>query len=125
MSITVPEFVDTRTIDRRKLTLVDMVYVWRGHRLVIDAGFSTDLASIPRLVRPLFPAISEAREKGAIAHDRLYGSHNWTDGTPCSRKDADRVMFDICVAEGMPVWRALLIRWGLRLGGWVHWRCGS
>ena len=121
MSVITPPSPEVRIRDRLYVTLTDMTYKWRGKKLTVYAGTVTDLASIPRIVRPLFPTISEARAKGAIGHDELFARRRWEDGSPVSLSEANRFMYDVCIAEGMPIYLGLMIRWGLFLGSWWPW----
>lgn len=90
-----------------------------GVKLTVPAGFITDLASLPRLVRPVLDRNGLSR-RPAVLHDWLYCSKQG------SRADADRLFRKALKAEGM----GRLARWsmyiGVRAGGWIYWksRCG-
>ena len=74
-----------------------------GVRIVVPAGFVTDLASIPRAFRWLLQQNGASR-KAAVLHDFLYRTHRMT------RKDSDAMFKKALAAEGVnPV------------GGWLYW----
>lgn len=99
----------------------------QGQLIKIHAGFVTDLASIPRAARLLIPVNGRHRE-AAVLHDYLYSNkgkfrdkrnephtkHEWT------RLQCDR-LFHIAMLEcRVPKWKAQLMYWAVRAGGWVY-----
>jgi hypothetical protein len=81
----------------------------------IPAGFETDLASIPRVLRAVF-SVNGAHRKAAVLHDYLYSRGL------CSRKRADR-LFKLAMKEtAVPWWKRNLMFAGVRMGGWVFFR---
>lgn len=88
---------------------------WAGvASITVPAGFITDLASLPRLVRPVLDRNGLSR-RAAVLHDWLYCLK--TGG----RADADKLFLEALKTEGVG-WAA---RWsmytGVRAGGWVYW----
>lgn len=82
---------------------------------VVPAGFVTDLASIPRILRPIFPVNDEHRPAAAL-HDYLYASGE------VPRNYADRLFLVAMRDIGVTGWKRLLLWGGVRIGGWVPWR---
>lgn len=77
-----------------------------------EAGFVTDLASIPRAVMWLF---GETAQEPSIPHDKAYS-------TRCiPRATADAMLLEACVLTQIPKWKAELIYAGVRIGGGSHW----
>lgn len=79
--------------------------IWQGPvegcgliRLIVPAGFVTDLASIPRLFRNL-PSLDPngLSRRPAVVHDWLYGSHQ---GRVFGKAFADCFLGDALLAEG-------------------------
>ena len=86
----------------------------RGH--VVPNGYQTDGASIPRpfwfvVGSPFSPDVIRA----AMLHDFLY-SHR-----KVSRIDADDLLYEVMIADGVPRWRALVIHVAVRAVGWLFW----
>jgi hypothetical protein len=81
---------------------------------IVPEGFVTDFASVPRL--PLaFLLTGDQAHEAAVVHDFLY-SRGVVD-----RATADAVFREAAVASGEPAWRATLMHWGVRMGGWIAW----
>jgi hypothetical protein len=82
--------------------------------VTVPEGFTTDLASVPRL--PVVYLLTGATgNEAAVVHDFLYTTR------PCSRKDADEVFYEAVLASGVPKWRAWIMWAGIRAGGSSHW----
>ena len=86
----------------------------------VPAGFRTDLASIPRLVRSFIPQNGRHR-RAAVVHDYLYRyagrqDHHWT------RKQADDVFREAMEVDGVPGYRRFLMYSAVRSWGWNKWR---
>lgn len=91
--------------------------IWHSdtERIVVPAGFVTDLASIPRLLRGILHQNGLSRAP-AVLHDFLYATQIMT------RAEADAVFREALKAEGMG-WLGRFLYWGgVRVGGWVAWR---
>lgn len=85
-----------------------------GWRIVVPAGFKTDLASIPRLFRWLLQQNGASR-KAAVLHDHCYVTQ------PFSRAKADELFRKALIAEGLSQAAALIYWIGVRLGGSIAW----
>lgn len=85
-----------------------------GRAFVIPRGFITDLASIPRLVRPALDRNGASR-RAAVLHDSLY-SRQIT-----SRADADELFDEALELDGAGGLERGLMYAGVRLGGWLYW----
>lgn len=96
----------------------DPILVWINEDLVIvPAGFDTDLASIPRIVWPVISPMNAKLVRPAILHDWLY---RMTESY--SRKECDIIFYDSLRLEGIGVWRASMMYYAVRAGGWVFYR---
>lgn len=114
-----------------------MTYI-SGHpqaeRIVVPAGFVTDLASIPRLVWSIYPP-DGPWVKAAVVHDFLYdtqGDGCWwrTCGVernpPYSRREADRILLEGMADRGIGWLERHVIWLAVRLGGYAGWhRAGA
>lgn len=77
---------------------------------VVPEGFVTDLSSIPRL--PLIYVLLDGdSDMPAVIHDYLYNTGK------LSRKLADAVLREACIAIGLPRWKVESIYLGVRIGG--------
>jgi len=101
----------TPTMKPRQWLLTETIY-W-GNTMV-PCGFITDLASIPVFLRPFFPHAG-AKEFPACIHDYRYRN---TIGT---RKEADGIFLEVMLSNGVPKWKARLMYFGVRGGGWMSW----
>jgi hypothetical protein len=98
-----------------------------GERLLVPAGFETDLASVPRglwwLVAPF-----ELGTVAPVVHDYLYRHGGrpvvgWLPPRPWySRAAVDLLFLEIMEATGVPEWRRRTAYAGVRAFGWRHWR---
>jgi hypothetical protein len=80
----------------------------------IPAGFITDLASIPALLRPIFSQNGRGR-KAAVLHDSRYCIK---DG---SRKEADDLFLEALERCGVGFFKRWAMYTGVRAGGWLYW----
>lgn len=86
----------------------------------VPAGFSSDGASIPRLLWWLIGHPFESRfAAAAFLHDRLYGTHEVT------RAEADRIFLEALRVLGAAEWRCRLMYAGVRVGGWGAYGGGA
>lgn len=82
------------------------------HRITVPAGFSTDLASVPRLPGAYMLFANRAR-RSAILHDYLYAQHR-------TRKWADAVFYAAMKNEVSFLPRFFM--WlGVRIGGGAYY----
>lgn len=79
-------------------------------RLWIKEGYASDGPSGPTIDTKNFM-------RGAFAHDALYAALRHGHLPQEWREKADRVLVDICKADGMSAMRRWVIYNGLRLGG--------
>ena len=104
----------------------------QGVTIVVNKGFTTDLASIYvlRVFLPwVYALLSGYGDKAAVVHDYLYTLRGYYDNNavhhPFTRKQADQMFFRALRAEGVAWWRASMFYLGVRAGGWVSWRSGE
>lgn len=89
--------------------------IWDGEeRIVVPAGTSTDLASIPRPLRGILQQNGVSR-RPAVLHDYLYSSRSVT------RAQADAIFRQALAAEGMGGLGRFTYWAGVRLGGRFAW----
>lgn len=81
----------------------------------VPEGFVSDLASIPRLLWSLFPPDGPYQE-AAVLHDYLYSIDvpQWL---------CDAVFRHVMQFTGVPIWKRILLFWGVRIGGRWARRC--
>lgn len=79
-------------------------------KIVVPAGFVTDLATIPRLFWSLFPP-HDVYAKAAILHDYMY------DHAIGSKKEADKVLYESMRVLGVPKWKCKLFYWAVKFTG--------
>lgn len=92
-------------------------------RIVVEAGFDTDYASVPRLFWSLYPP-DGSYTPAAVIHDALYFYQCAPAGNPrwITRAEADRVFLEAMTALGVPALRRRLLYTAVRAGGWLAWR---
>lgn len=89
-------------------------YLYKGEKIVVPVGFSTDFASIPRAFRFLFTGHDRTRQ-AAVIHDYLYRKRIGT------RKRADEVFLQAMEDAQVPRWKRYTMYAAVRAGGWLHW----
>jgi hypothetical protein len=107
--------LDLRQIGpRRWMTLDDLVFRsarYAGY-FVVPRGFQTDLASIPAaLWGPLLPPVG-AHDRAAVLHDAAYAHALLTHRGArirCAKHVADDLFAEALRADGVPVWRRVLM----------------
>lgn len=86
-----------------------------GMTFTVPAGFTTDLASTPRI-----PFVYEigggVANKASVIHDFIYSTH------PVTRSVADAVLKEASAVTGVARWRRVLMWAGVRVGGASHWK---
>ena len=82
----------------------------------VPAGFSTDLASIPRLFQSIVPKVGKHIQP-AIVHDWGYAGN-----TDLTKEDTDLLFLEGMKASGVWWLRRRVMYWAVRLGGKGHWR---
>lgn len=94
-----------------------LIWVDRGNTITVPAGFMTDLASIPRLLRNLPDLDPDGlSRRPAVLHDFLYATQ------PCDRETADRTLQTALLCEGASRFAAWVYYMGVHLGGADPWR---
>ena len=121
-----PGSLTVSRVDADRWALVDaLVYRGRWEQFVVPAGFRTDFATVPRLVRWLVPRFG-TYTLAAILHDWLV-TEGIRSGVVTSRQ-ADGIFRRILRESGVPVLRRWLmwagVRWGAlrnerRRSGWL------
>lgn len=99
------------------VTLKDFVVSNGMAQWTVDAGFTTDFASVPRVLRRIAGPLDGL--EAAVFHDWLYA-----EGM-LPRKTADRMYYGLLRAKQihpLPRWRAWAMYRGVRVGGWAAWR---
>ena len=94
-------------------------YIKPGRKAIvftIPAGFTTDLASIPRWATPIVPKLGHHLQP-AVAHDWCY--ENKIPGL--SRETADMMFYQGMLCQGVRKTRAMLMYRAVRLGGRGLW----
>lgn len=80
--------------------------------VTVPEDFRTDLASIPRIFRPIYTGHDKTR-KPAVLHDYLRAKADVTD------KLADRLFLIAMKDEGVSMWKRRTMFWAVRIGSWV------
>lgn len=77
--------------------------------VAVPGGFVSDLTSVPRVLWPLLPPDGEYQE-AAVLHDYLYSLDvpQWW---------CDAVFRHVMQFTGVPMWKRVLLFWGVRIGG--------
>ena len=124
----------------------DYQYTWESKnntwRVVVFAGFETDIASVPRIVWTISGIIPDGLHRAAaVVHDLLYkynGLPGQPDGTVqffnsvfgCwqdsqkrwSRKECDLLFIQIMAEAGVPKLKRDVMYQKVREFGWIPWR---
>ncbi len=85
--------------------------------VVVPKGFVTDFASTPGLLWSWLPPFGHYT-KAAVLHDWIYKTH-WINHY--SRKKADQIFYEAMLVGKTPKWKAKMMYWGVRIGGWLAW----
>lgn len=86
-----------------------------GELLVVPAGFTTDLASIPQPLQWAFP-VNDLHKAAAVAHDYGFVMQDRT------RAEVDALFLEAMAALGVPRWKRTAMWLGVRVGGVLAWR---
>ena len=98
-----------KTCKNMKVTIDDKKYV-------VPKGFETDLASIPRILWPIFAPQYSGFVAPAILHDYLYRCNN-----NITRQFADEVLYSALITEDVTPFTASKFYLGVRLFGGSHY----
>lgn len=85
----------------------------------VPKNFETDLASVPRVLWPVFAPIYSDFVAPAILHDYLYRCNN-----AITRKFADEVLYSALITENVTPFMASKFYLGVRLFGDSHFTNG-
>lgn len=101
-------------------------YTLPDGRVVAPAHeYVTDMASIPKVARGLFPQAGDGKGAiygpAAVIHDWLYRTQN-IEGKEITRSLADKVMLWAMQALKVAPWRQRIIYAAIRLAGWIRWK---
>ena len=120
-----PQFLDPLDVRATEPNLWTMLgsfsyrsFVKGNHVIIVKKGFVNDLASIPRLLRPIFNRNGKNRW-AAVIHDWLYKHKGIVYGMTYTRKECDRVFLEGMAVKGVSRWARYPLYWGVRAGGWV------
>lgn len=99
--------------------------LWLGgnRKVLVEARYVTDWASIPRLFRSIIPKRGRY-SPAALVHDWLYASHHVLhSGKPeeITRKEADKIFLEIMADLGVGWLKRKTMYRAVRLGGWRSW----
>lgn len=83
----------------------------------IPSDFTSDLASVPRLLRWIFPR-NGRWTPAALVHDYLYCSHAVLD---IRRKDADKIFLLLMLAYNVTPSISYIFYLSVRCFGWLYW----
>lgn len=87
-----------------------------GVKYTVPTGFVTDFASVPRL--PIvFLFFGDRANESATLHDYLYTKPH--DGL--TRAQADSILKEASLSQGVSAWVAWALYLGVRVGGASHW----
>jgi hypothetical protein len=86
-----------------------------GNVLIVPAGFITDLASVPSMLRGVLDVNGKSRH-AAVAHDWLYRNHKLF-----TRSEADEFLRVALICRGTSAVAARTYWSGVRIGGWKPW----
>lgn len=103
---------DYKTCKALRVTIDDKKYV-------VPKDFETDLASVPRLLWPIFAPQYSGFVAPAILHDYLYRCSN-----NITRKYADEVLYSALITENVTAFTASKFYLGVRLFGASHFEHG-
>lgn len=97
-----------------------------GRTVVIPQGFTTDFASIPKLLWTILPPNGQAYDRAAVVHDYLYRGGWITEaGTRLlhypERAEADSILNEAMAVSNVGRVKRWAIYEGVRVGGWVPW----
>jgi len=104
---------DYKTCQNMRVTIDDKKYT-------VPKGFETDLASIPRLLWPIFAPQYSGFVAPAILHDYLYRCNN-----NITRQFADEVLYSALITEDVTAFTASKFYLGVRLFGGSHFEHGE
>jgi hypothetical protein len=100
--------------------LTDLIYITEdGTVIIVPAGFHTNLASVPGVVKWYIDDNNYEIRSPSVTHDFLYSAESKDIGF--NRKEADGVLREAMIGLGMRRSKAYLIYYILRAFGGSHW----
>lgn len=84
--------------------------------IIIPAGFTTDGASVPRLLWSIIPPHGLAFN-ASVLHDYLYENYNNRE----ARKWVDDMFFQNLIQSNVPIFQAYIMYFYVRSLGWWNW----
>jgi hypothetical protein len=87
---------------------------YTGDWITIPEGTVTDGASVPWMLRWLFPQMGKY-SRASLAHDYLYDNRIGT------RADADYDFYQWMIIDGVPKWKAIIFYFAVIVGGKRWW----
>lgn len=91
----------------------------------IVAGDTTDFASIPRLIKVIWPSPGGPWDKPSVIHDKLYATalilHINGTQRVCERPEADAIFLEAMGVTRTPEFPRHAMYEGVRVGGWKPW----
>lgn len=101
--------------DRDFILVGELIYVTRaGEVIVVPDGFTTDLASIPRMFHWLIP-VNGRHRSAAIVHDYLFVIQDRP------REQVDLIFLQAMEDSGVRWSQRQAMYRAVRLGGWLPW----
>lgn len=88
----------------------------RKKNYVVDAGFTTDLASVPRWLPLTYAIFGGEAPAAAVVHDWLY-RYGKRYRQIADREEADDVFYEAMLDTGVPNWKAAVMHAAVRLFG--------
>lgn len=85
-------------------------------KYIIHKGFKTDLATIPRVLWPCVAPSHSSLMLASVVHDWLY-----TNTCILSRKDADKIFYELLLTQGVSKFRAKIMYYLVRMFGGMHY----
>jgi Protein of unknown function (DUF1353) len=85
-----------------------------GEKIMVPAGFMTDLGSVPQILWNLIPPIGKPL-RGYVLHDWLYSAQ------PYTRKKSDDILLEAMGVAGVNSMKRWAIYLGVRMGGGYAW----
>lgn len=92
----------------------DFIVKYYDYTFIIDAGFLTDFASVPR-VPVAYTLFAGRAKKSAVLHDWAY------QNKPFSRLECDKMFLCAMEAQGLNWFTRQAMYRGVRLGGAAYW----
>jgi len=109
----------TEPIGERKWILrEEYKYEINGYIIVVPKGFTTDLASVPRVLWVFFPPFGKYT-RAAIVHDYLYSELN---DTGINRYWADKIFYHIMQELGVAGYKRAPMYQAVRMFGEPAWK---